>query len=154
MANLTGFPENDFTIIALAEYLSLLCFLIRKSSFYKSKIAAYACDNQNVATWIKYRKPKNRVAQYFTRIPNRFETEKDCAAFPRYISSNRNEFCDKLSRLEEDSACGYGASLGYQFQEVITMSKWFLTDRLRTRSLVLPTDPPGRAHRIMQFVEK
>ena len=34
------------------------------------------------------------------------------------------------------------------------MFKWFLTDRLRMRSLVLPTDPPDRVQRIMQFVEK
>ena len=34
------------------------------------------------------------------------------------------------------------------------MSKWFLSERLRIRSLVLPTDPPDRVQRIMQFVEK
>ena len=58
MANLTGLPEQDFMLIALDEFLSLLCFLIFRASHYSHKLLAYAGDNQNVVTWIKYRKPK------------------------------------------------------------------------------------------------
>ena len=63
MANLTGAPENDFVIISLDEYLIILCSLIVRSDLYARKVLAYAGDNQNVATWIKYRKPK-------TGLPN------------------------------------------------------------------------------------
>ena len=58
MSEVTGLPTSDFPLIALAEYLSILCFLITRSFHYKHKILAYAGDNQNVVTWIKYRKPK------------------------------------------------------------------------------------------------
>ena len=58
-----------------------------------------------------------------------------------------------MSRLSEEMDRDCGRMSGYQFIEVITISKWFLTDRLRTRSLALPTDPPDRAQRIVQFVE-
>ena len=47
-------------------------------SHYAHKVLAYAGDNQNVATWIECRKPKNRIAQYFDRILNRFVTANDC----------------------------------------------------------------------------
>ena len=154
MSGLTGLPVSDFLLIALAEFLSLLCFLISQDATYKQRFLAYAGDNQNVATWIKYRKPKNRAAQYFTRILNRFVTENDCTVFPRYVSSGNNVFCDKLSRLDEKSALQHGSAMGYEFRECVTMFKLFLSGRLRTRSLVLPTDPPDRVQRIMQFVEK
>ena len=154
MSGLTGLPSSDFLLIALAEFLSLLRFLISQSSRYKQKFLAYAGDNQNVVTWIKYRKPKKRLAQYFTRISNRFETENDCTVFPCYVSSGNNVFCDQLSRLGETSALEYGPSMGYEPSECVTIPKWFLPERLRTRSLVLPTDPPDRVQRIMQFVEK
>ena len=82
MPNLTGAPEDDFVIIALAEYIIILFFLIVRSELYARKVLAYACDNQNVSTWINYRKPKNRIAQYFARILNRFGAENDCTIFP------------------------------------------------------------------------
>ena len=85
---------------------------------------------------------KNRVAQYFTRILNRFETENDCTVFPCYVSSGNNILCDKLSRLDDELASAYGVEQGYEFVEVVTMFRWFLSDRLRNGSLVLPTDPP------------
>ena len=70
------------------------------------------------------------------------------------MGSGRNEFRGALSRPSEEMARDYGRRSGYQFVEVVTTSKWFLTDRLRTRSLALPTDPPDRFRRIMQFVGK
>ena len=154
MSAVTGLPHSDFPLIALAEYLSISRFVTTRPLRCKNKILAYAGANQNFATWIKYRKPKNMVAQYFTRILNRFETEHDCTVFTCYVSSGNNVFCGKLARLEDELARAHGAGQGYEFVDVVTMFRWFLPDRLRNRSLVLPTDPPGRVCRIMQFVEK
>ena len=154
MSEVTGLPLSDFLLIALADYLSILCFLITRPFRYKHKILAYAGDNQNVVTWIKYRKPKNRAAQYFTRILNRFGTENNCTVFPFYVSSGSNILCDTLSRLDDELARAHGADQGYEFVAAAATFWWFLSDGLRNRSLVLPTDPPDRVSRIMQFVEK
>ena len=154
MANSTGTPQDDFILIALAEYLIILFFLLVRSSHYARKDLSYAGDNQNVAAWAKYRKPKNRIAQYFTRISNRFGTENDCTFFPRYISSGDNKFCAALSRLSGELGCKHGRDSGYQFAGVVTAPKWFLTDRLHTKSLGPPTDHPDRVQRIKKFGEK
>ena len=153
MAQLTELPPDDFMLIALAEYLSILCLFIVKAPDYRNKILAYAGDNKNVVGWIKYRKPKNRVAQYFTRILNRIETEFTCVVFPCYISSGNNVFCDELSRMTPEQSLKHGCDAGYSFVDVLTTFQWYLSERLTSLSLVLPTDPPGRVMRIMQFVE-
>ena len=154
LGHLTGLPETDFLLISISEFLSLLCFLSVRAPCYRGKLLAYAGDNQNVIQWIKYRRPKNRVAQYFCRILNRLETEHSFATFPCYIRSPRNEICDQLSRLDTDECPAYAAKLGVALVETLSVFQWFLAERVANRSLILPSDPPDRAQLVMQFVEK
>ena len=154
MAQIDDLPPDDFALIALAEFLSILCFLIVRASVYANKIIAYAGDNQNVVGWIKSRRPKNRISQYFSRILNRVETEHNCAVSPCYISSGNNVFCGEISRLPPDLSRNYGCDAGFSFVDVLTTPQWYLTDRIQSLSLFLPTDPSDRVMRIMQFVEK
>ena len=141
-------------LIALAEFMSILCLVIARTSSYKRKILDYAGDNQNVVGWVKFRRPKNRVAQYITRILNRLESEHDCVLFPCYISSGSNTFCGDLSRLSPDEGRSHGVMDGFAFVDIIDIFQWFLTERIRTLSLILPSGNSDRVNRIMQFVEK
>ena len=141
-------------LIALAEFMSILCLVIARTSSYKRKILDYSGDNQNVVGWVKFRRPKNRVAQYITRILNRLESEHDCVLFPCYISSGSNTFCGDLSRLSPDEGRSHGVMDGFAFVDIIDIFQWFLTERIRTLSLILPSGNSDRVNRIMQFVEK
>ena len=99
LSQITGLPPDDCFLISLSEFLGLLCFLVVRSDAYRDKLVAYAGDNQNVVHWIKYRRPKNKIAQFFCRILNRIEVDFSFLVFPFYISTSHNEVCDKLSRL-------------------------------------------------------
>ena len=99
IGHVTGLPASDFLLIALSEFLGFLCFLIVRDGHYRHKIIAYDGDNQNVAQWIRSRRPRNRIDQYLRRILNRLETEHDFTVFPFYVNSPHNEMCDQLSHF-------------------------------------------------------
>ena len=87
MSQLTGLPDTDFALIALSEFLWFLCFLIVHSGGYRGKLIAYAGDNQNVAKWIKHRRPKKPYFPVFCRILNRLEVDFQFTVFPCYVNS-------------------------------------------------------------------
>ena len=138
----------------MAEYVGVICFLFVRSKAYPNKFLAYVIDNSDVVTWIKYIRPNIREVQYFVRNLNRFETERNFAVFPWYISHGNNEFFDYLPRFHIDPIRQYAYYDGYSYIDVLTMFQWHLTDRIRTRPTVLPTDPAERVQTITQFVEK
>ena len=154
LGQLTGLPRDDFLLISISGFLSLLCFLAVRASIYKRELLAYAWGIQNVIQWIKFRRPKNRIAQYFSRILNRLEVEHEFAIFPCYISSPHNETCDQLSRLTIDECPVYAMAHGLKLIDTLSSFQWFLAERVRRRSLAIPSDSPERVQLIMQFVEK
>ena len=154
LAEMTGLPESDFELIALSEFISFLCFLCERGPHYKGKILAYVGDNTNVVTWIKFRKPGNRVAQFFARCLNRLEIEFNFTIFPCYISSQNNKLCDELSRRIFSDPAREFLEFGLDYIAVVDTFVWFLRGRLRDFSLILPSDLPDRVRYIMQFVEK
>ena len=64
LSDATGLPIEDFVLIAIAEFLGFLCFLCQRAKHYAGRLVAYVVDNSNVISWIKFRKPRNRVAQF------------------------------------------------------------------------------------------
>ena len=62
--------------------------------------------------------------------------------------------CDNLSRLDPAGVQEFADSAGIALADVLPTFQWFLADRIRQRSLILPTDSPERVRLIMQFVEK
>ena len=154
LGHLAGLPETDFLLISISEFLRLLCSLSVRALNYRGRLLAYAGDNQSVVQWIKYRRPKNRVAQYFCRILNRLEIEHSFPLCPCYISSPRNEICDQLSRLAMDKCPAYAKQHGVALVGTLSVFHWFLAERIANRSLIIPSDPPERVQLIMQFVEK
>ena len=154
LSELTGLPRDDFFPISLSEFLGFLCFLTVRASEYTEKLIAYAGDNQNVAQWIKFRRRKNRIAQYFCRISNRLEVEYSFAVFSCYISSSRNAVGDKSSRISMPECSEYARSQGLELVDALTTPRWFLAERRWRRPLVLSCDSPDRVRLIMQFSEK
>ena len=154
MADITGLPESDFELIAVSEFLSLVCFLCDRGAAYLGKILAYVGDNTNVVTWVKYRRPGNRVAQFLVRCLNRLEIEFEFQIFPCYISSQNNKLCDEMSRREFDDPKLLLEEFGLAYVDVMPTFVWFLKERLMDLSLVLPVDKPQRVQNIMQLVEK
>ena len=67
----------------------------------------------NVATWLKWRRPGNRVAKYFISALNRLGREYDSQLAPVYISTRRNSLQGEQSRLNIVEARGVGTSEGY-----------------------------------------
>ena len=154
LASLTGSPLSDFALIAISEFLSFVGFLRSRAVSYRGKLLSYVGENSNSASWIKHRKPKNRVAQYLVRISNRLEAEYNFAIFACFISLSNNKICDELSRFVSDDPAKQFGNWGLSFIDVLPTSKWFLAERLSNLSLILPTDFPDRVRAIMQFVEK
>ena len=67
LAEITGLPNGDFVPIDVSGYLRLLCFLSHRDSCYTSSLVDYVGDNPNAASRIKFRTPRNRLAQFSTR---------------------------------------------------------------------------------------
>ena len=53
----------------------------------------------DAVSWIKYKKPRTRIAQYSARLLNRLETEFKFTFPTCYISTNNNTLGDQLSRV-------------------------------------------------------
>ena len=154
LSDTTGLPLGDFILIAIAEFLSFLCFLCLMAKHYTGRLVAYVGDNANVISWIKFRKPGNRVSQFFTRWLNRLETEYKFVIFPCFISSKNNYWCGEISRTIFTDPGKEFQKFNLKYMDVMDTFKWFVTQRLHNLSLVLPTDEPERVQGIMQFVEK
>ena len=118
LSELTGLPRGDYELIAIAEFFSLIAFLIVRAPTLRSCIVCYVGDSQNVVTWVRERRPGNRVAKYFIRIRNRLESENEFLVSPMYISTLRSKFPDDLSRLEMAEAMTLGTSRGMTFVDV------------------------------------
>ena len=118
ISKITGLPPGDFMLIALAEFTTILRLIIARAAPYKGEILPYAGDKQNVVGWTKYRRPKNRVAQYFARILNRIEAENNCIISPCYISTGNNTLCDELSRLTPGLSRVHGCDAGVAYVDV------------------------------------
>lgn len=71
----------DFALIALAEFFRVIFFLSVRGPQYFENVIAYIADNANVATWVEYRRPKNRVALYFNRLLYRLGGDRIFVAF-------------------------------------------------------------------------
>ena len=110
--------------------------------------------SRNVRIWIQNRAPKDRVARYLTRIVNRMEVEFGFSIYPMCVSPLNNKVCDDLSRLEHDEARAHAQALGIHPVDIAQVFMRYVAERVRTPSLIRPTDPPGRAKAIMQHVEK
>lgn len=87
-------------------------------------------------------------------ILNRSEVDFNFVVFDGYFNSPHNEICDSLPRLPPEEAQKYANSTGLKLIDVLPTFQWFLADRLRLRSLIVPPDPPDRVEVIMQFAEK
>ena len=99
LSQLTVMPGTDFILIALSEFLGSP-LVISREELYRNKLTAYVGDNQNAVQCAKYRRPKNRISQYFRRVLNRMEVDFGFTVFPCYINSPHNEICDNLSRVD------------------------------------------------------
>ena len=154
LESITGLERSHFILIALAEYMSVICFLLVMGPRYRGRQVIHVGDNQNVRTWITNRAPKNRIARYLTRLLNRMESEYGFAVNPVFVSSLNNTVCDDLSRLQEGEAHAYARKLGLTYVDTVSTLRWYLDERMRSLSLVLPSDSSERVRAIMQQVEK
>ena len=80
--------------------------------------------------------------------------EREFAISPHYISSTRNETCDKLPMLSIDDGRDYAKTMGTALLGTLGAFQWFLSERIRLRSLSIPPDSPERVKLITQIVEK
>ena len=101
-----------------------------------------------------HRSPKNRIARNLTRILNRLEVEYRFTLYPLYVATLNNELCDKLPRIDTKEAHEYAAVKGLKYVDISESPKWYMRERMRSLSLVLPPDHPDRVRSIMQQVEK
>ena len=154
LSDLTGLPRGDYELIAITEYLSFICFVVAQAPVLKGFFVRYVGGNQNVANWIKYKRPGNRVAKYFTRILSRLESEWGFAISPMYISPANNVLQDELSRLDTTEAIAHGQDLGFDYVNVSGATQHYFRQRLAEFAIILPTDNEERARSIMQYVEK
>ena len=154
LSELTGLPREDYELISIAESLSVIAFLILRSHNLDACVICYVGDNQNVATWIRDRRPGNRVAKYFVRILNRLENERNFTAAPMYVSTLRNKLQDELSRLDKDKAIAHGVAPGLVYVDVGPTVREYIQKRMREFALVSPTGNEARLRVIMQYVEK
>ena len=154
LSDLTGLPRGDYELIAITEYMSLICFLTAQEPVLKGRFICYVGDNQNVITWIKHKRPGNRVAKYFTRILSRMENEWGFVLAPMYISSSNNVLQDELSRLDSREAILHGEGKGFEYVDVSRVTHHYFVRRLSEFSIILPTDSDDRVRSIMQYVEK
>ena len=154
LSELTGLPRGDYEIIAIDEFLSSIAFLIIRAADLDACVICYAGDNQNLVTWIRERRPGNRVAKYFVRILNRLESENNFTVSPMYITTLRNKLQGELCRLDNDDAAKHGAALGLTFVDVGPTVRGYFNRRMGDFALVLPTDNDERVRTIMQYVEK
>ena len=106
LSDLTGLPRGDYELIAITEFLSLVAFLILQAASLSACIICYVGDNQNVVTWIRGRRPCNRVAKYLVRVLNRLENENNFTTHPVYTSTLRNKLQGELSRLKRGGSRG------------------------------------------------
>ena len=65
-----------------------------------------------------------------------------------------NKLCDELSRLELSEAHKLAENSKLEFRDIHQTFKWYLDDKVRSLTLVLPSDAPERVRAIMQQVEK
>ena len=95
-----------------------VAFSTTHAEVYRNKILDYAGSNSNVITWAEYRRPKNRIAQYFDRIVNKFETGAPVDVSPFYITYGDNIFRDDLSRLPIQLSAHMGIEAGYSASDI------------------------------------
>ena len=154
LSELTDLPRGDCELIAITEFLILIAFLIVRAVSLVNCVVCYVGDSQNVATWMRHRKPGNRATKYFARILNRLENEYNFTATPAYISTLRNKLQDHLSRLDNIDAISYGIELGMSYVDVGPTVRAYLCNRMGEFSSIPPADNSERVRTIMQFVEK
>ena len=154
LSDIAGGPRDDVLLLASDGIHDMIRFCLSRDSEYADKLLDYDGVNSNVVTRVKYRRPKNRISQYFVRILNRFGVEQICTAPKCHISSPSNNLRGEFSRMHIDRAAQSCQTIGYTHVDILPTFKRYLSDMLRTRSLIPPPDRPGRVRTILLFVEK
>ena len=154
LADLTGLPRGDYVLIAIAEFMSLVCLLIASAKAVQNANVCYAGGQKNVITWIRRKRPGNRVAKFPARILSRIENEYGFDVSPMYISTSNNRMQDELSRLGLGGSIELGVTRGYTFVDVSYVAHRYFHNRMAEFALVLPTEDAEAAKRIRKFVEK
>ena len=138
LSEITGLPRGDYELIAITEFLILIAFLIERAPGMSGCVVCYVGDNQNVATWAKWRIPGNRVPKYFARILNRLEHESNFTAIPVYISTLTNKLQGGLSLLAHKEAIKIGQDRGLKYVDVGQKAKSYFGSRVMGVSLIPP----------------
>ena len=74
--------SDHVEIIAIMELLAFLVFASQESANWSGLLVFYVTDNQNVETWLKRRRPRNRVARRLVLLLQRLEAERGFLAIP------------------------------------------------------------------------
>ena len=152
--SLTGLPRGAYELIDIAEFLTLIGFLIRRTSSLQECAECYVGENKNVATLTKCRRPGSRAAKYFVRILNRLANEYGFTVIPMCTSILNNNSQDESSRLKRDEAIQLGQRQGMRYIDVGAAIKSYLSKRMRGFSVIPPSESIERVRIIMQYVEK
>ena len=137
---LTGLVESSdqVEIIAVMEFLAFLVFASQEGASWVGCLVFYVTDNQNVATWLRKRRPRGRVARRLMLLLQRLEAECGFTSYPTYIRTYRNELADWVSRADLDEVRAKLATQGWS--EVSFEGDWRqIVEDARCGPLVLPT---------------
>lgn len=148
-----GIPQDDVALIALDGHLSLMRFLLHMPDVDQNKIPAYAGRNSDVVTWANYRRPRSRIAQYLRRFQNITETETPIDVPPLYISFGCSKFREDSSRFPIELSTQKVIDAGYPVAAIFPTFQRYVSERLRNRPLISPSDTSLRVQLIMEFVE-
>ena len=107
-----------------------------------------------VITWLKWRRPGNRVVKYFVRALNRLGCEYDLQLAPVYISARNNRLQDEFPMLNITDAKWLGVSKGYTSADVDEIAMTYFSWGLQSFDAFLPNDHCEHVAAGMQYVEK
>ena len=137
---LTGLVESSdqVEIIAVMELLAFLVFASQEGGSWVGCLVFYVTDNQNVATWLRKRRPRGRVARRLMLLLQRLEVECGFTSYPTYIRTYRNELADWVSRASLGQVRVKLAAQGWS--EVSFEGDWRqIVEDARCGPLLLPT---------------
>ena len=154
LSSLTGLPSWGYELISITEFLSLICYVVGRPNYLRGLLARYVGDCQNSATWVGLRRPGDRVDKYLVRILNRSGNDIEYANAPMYIPTNHGKLPGDLSRLSRAGAIKCGEPRGYQYSDAVEVGRLYFCERLKSFSIISPSDNADRARSIMQFAGK
>ena len=132
--------SDQVEIIAIMEFLAFLVVASQEPETWSGRLVFYVTDNQNVETWLKRRRPRNRAARRLVLLLQRFEAEREFSCHPTYIRTYRNELADWISRADPEAVRESLTQQGWT--ETPFQGEWRqIVEDARSGPLVLPAGP-------------